>query len=132
MKPFEQVVKFNKEILDIDSRPLGLQSEDEYRLSHHQMNEEIIEFLEACINDDYIGAIDACIDNLVFTMGVLYKLGIDDNLYEKIFTTVMEANFSKKKGVKKGREGYAAVDAMKPSDFISPEDRIRLILEGAR
>ena len=38
---------------------------------------------------------------------------------------VQKTNFQKKKGVKKGREGFDAADAGKPVDWIDP----RLVME---
>jgi len=128
MNKFNQVAKFNKEILGINERPVHIQDEEEFRLSHHQMQEEVGEFLEACEHNDFIGALDALIDNLVFTYGVAYKMGMTADLLHECFTAVMDANMGKKKGIKAGREGYNAADAIKPEGWISPEDRIAGIL----
>lgn len=128
MDKFELVQKFNEEILGIPHRDKGLQEEDEYRLSHHQMQEEVGEFLEACEQEDFIGALDALIDNVVFTYGVAYKMGIDSKTFHECFEAVMHSNMSKKKGVKEGREGYNASDAIKPEGWMAPEDAIAKIL----
>ena len=129
MNKFEQVEKFNKEILGISVRVPSLQKEEEYLLSHHQMREETDEFLVACEQEDYIGALDALIDNMVFTFGVAYKMGVDAKTFHDCFTAVMNANMEKKKGVKAGREGFGnAADAIKPDNWQSPEDRIGEIL----
>jgi len=65
---------------------------------------------------------------MYFAQGILYKMGISDDEYQKIFEIVHAANMSKKPGVKEGREGFDAVDAVKPEDFVSPEDAIMRIL----
>jgi len=128
MNKFEQVQKFNEDILGIPKRNIGMQVEDEFRLSHHQLHEEDGEFLEACEQEDFIGAIDALIDNMVFTFGVAYKMGLDSEIFHDCFTAVMDANMEKKKGIKKGREGYDSADAIKPEGWLAPEDRIAEIL----
>jgi len=127
-KEWDAVVRFNQEILGIEPRVPHLQKIDEARLSHAQLTEEADEFLEATEQCDYIGAIDGVIDSMVFSIGILYKLGVTRAQYGEIFTAVMEANMSKQIGVKKGREGFDAADAIKPEDFVSPEDRIAQIL----
>lgn len=127
---FIKVATFNQVILGIEKRPHALQEPDEFRLSFSQLEEESLEFLEACENSDYIGAIDAIIDGLVFGFGILYKLGLTEKEVDQIFAAVMESNMMKKVGVKAGREGFDAKDAIKPVDFVSPEDKIMRILQS--
>lgn len=125
---FNKVVKFNQDILGIEPRPLGLQTQDEYELSYLQIKEEADEFLQACEEGDFVGVIDAIIDNIVFSLGILYKLGLNEFLYTSIFNTIMNANMEKRSGIKAGREGFDSVDAIKPKGWVSPERRIEEIL----
>lgn len=129
MRNHEQVVEFNQKILGIAPRKVGLQNANEFDLSMHQLQEEITEIIEAYLNQDLVGVIDGLIDLDYFLKGVIYKHGLTPSLYENLFTQVHEANMDKKKGVKKGREGYGdAADAIKPQGWVPPEDRIRKIL----
>ena len=125
---FSQVQTFNQEILGIDPRAKGVQPLEEAQLSHKQLTEEADEYLQAIKDGDYIGAIDGCIDSIVFAMGILYKLGITEDQFDDIFEVVMTANMMKKIGVKKGREGFGAADAVKPEGWVPPEETIARIL----
>ena len=127
---YKSVVEFNQNVLGIAQRSKVLQPVDEFRLSHKQLTEEANEFLEACEDFDYINAIDAVIDSLIFGFGILYKLGLSEREVDEIFAAVMDANMTKKLGVKAGREGFNAADAVKPVDFVSPETRIMRILQS--
>jgi predicted HAD superfamily Cof-like phosphohydrolase len=126
---YDLVKSFNQQVLGIPPRAHVMQDMDEYRLSHTQLIEEAEEFLCACDEQDYIAAVDACIDSIVFAKGILYKLGVTSTEYDAIFAAVMKANMSKVSGTAEGREGFDAADATKPEDFVSPEDAIAEILQ---
>ena len=118
---FSQVQTFNKDILGIVPRSVGVLPSNEFKLSHTQLTEEANEFLQAAENNDLIGCLDAIIDSLYFSYGILYKLGVDEDDLNKLFTIVHNANMGKKKGVKAGREGHGdAADATKPDDWKDP------------
>ena len=85
--------------------------------------------LESADVEDVVECIDAVIDSLYFGMGVLYKMGIDDVLFTKIFTAVHEANMTKKKGTNSKRD-LGAADAIKLEGWVSPEARIQEILNA--
>lgn len=131
---FNQVRDFNKYILGIPHRNMGLLNEDELGISIKALNEETIELMEAHQNEDYVGCIDAMIDLVYFAYGVLYKLGIHDpSLFREIFDAVHISNMTKVKGVKSTRQGFDdAADAIKPENWKSPEDRIISILQRYR
>lgn len=128
MKQYKQVVEFNQQVLKIDPRELNLLSPSELGITFDCLTEEVGEFLTAHSDRDIIGAIDAIIDLMYFAQGVLYKIGISPEMYEKIFTAVHEANMSKQLGVKAGRGDGIAADAIKPEGWAPPEARIRSIL----
>lgn len=127
---WELVEKFNRKVLGIQPRAHELQSIDEMLLSARQLSEEVNEFMDAHEEGNYVGCVDAVIDNMVFGLGILYKLGLTHDEFEKCFAAVMNANYTKKKGVKEGREGFDAVDAIKPEDFVPPEVEIARILDA--
>jgi len=126
---YNKVVKFNQDILHIEPRDQGLPEVDEYQLTYTQLAEEAEEYLMNCEVSDYVGAVDACIDSIFFALGALYKLGITEYQFYAIFDAVTECNMTKKKGVKNGREGFDADDAIKPNDWVGPEERIMEILK---
>lgn len=120
----EMVINFNQQILGIESRPLALQEPDEFKLSLHQLREEIDEIEREWEKGSLVGVIDGLIDLDFFQKGVVYKTGISELLYNDCFELVFNANMEKKKGVKAGREGYNAADAVKPEGWTPPEERI--------
>ena len=129
MTQFSQVVEFNREVLGIVKRfVICLPDKDVTDLTLHQLREEADEFESACNSQDSIEAVDALIDSIYFALGALYKIGLDEESYDKIFTTVHEANMLKARGKKEGREGYNATDAIKPKGWISPEEIIEEIV----
>ena len=125
---YKQVQTFNRNILGIEPRELGLQDSKEFLLSFQQMSEETFEFLQANQEEDLVGVVDALIDNLVFTLGVVYKLGINEPMFNEMFTTVMAANMEKKIGKKNGRGSIGAADAVKPLGWVPPEVRLNEII----
>jgi len=129
-KQYLQVVEFNREILGIGKRPISTLSQAEADISYASLIEECNEFLEAYKNDDFIGTVDAVIDLMYFAHGVLYKMGIDHGIYEKLFSSVHDANMSKRLGVNTKRGNGEAADAVKPDGWVSPETRIANILSA--
>jgi len=119
---FEQVEEFNKEVLGIAPRPLGKASEEEFKLSIIQLNEEIGEFEEAYAAGDIGEMADAMVDLIYFACGVAYKQGITHSAMNALFAEVHNANMLKAAGKKEGR-GYDgdAVDAAKPKDWVAPD-----------
>lgn len=126
------VEKFNQEKLGILFRHIGLMEESEFRLSLHQLREEIDEIEEAYEQGNLVGVVDGMIDLDYYLKGVVYKHGIDRDLYQKLFKVVHKANMAKVKGVKETRQGYGnAADALKPEGWVPPEVELQKILEEA-
>ena len=118
--------------MGIGARPLGIQPENEAKLSVRQLMEEAEEMALANSSQDFVGVIDSAIDSIYFAYGILYKLGLDNEKVDRIFNSIHNYNMTKKRGVKSGREGFDAADAVKPTNFVmSPEERImHIISEG--
>lgn len=125
-----QVVEFNAKVLKISQRPKGMLAEAEFQISEKCLNEEITEFVDAHKAGDVIGCVDAMIDLMYFANGVLYKMGLTPEEIVQCKTAVHEANMEKKLGVNHRRGDGSAADAIKPADWISPEERIIDILDG--
>lgn len=130
-KQLLDVVNFQRTILEIDIRKPGPQDEDEFKLSMHQLKEEIQEIETAYEKGDFIGILDGLIDLEYFLLGIFYKNGINESIHADLFDAVHQANLLKKAGTKKGREGYDAADAIKPDSWINPELKFARILDKA-
>ena len=127
-----KTIDFNKDILGIERRTPGLQEPDEFKLSLHQLREEIDELELAYKHQDFLGVLDALIDLEYFMYGVFWKCGIPEHLHSELFAAVHSANMMKKRGVKAGREGYDAADANKPESWTDPTLLFARILENGK
>ena len=73
-------------------------------------SEEQHEGLKAFMSKDVEEYIDSRIDKIVIALGDLYYAGID---IQKAWDIVFKSNMSKKRGIKKGREGSGGIDLYK-------------------
>lgn len=128
---WQDIVQFNREVLKIEPRELGNMSPEESDITIKCLNEEVEEFQIAYDNLDYIGTVDALLDLIYFAVGALYKQGLTPEEMEKCMFAVHGANMAKQLGVNQRRGDGSAADAVKPKDWVSPEERIADIL-GAR
>ncbi len=128
-KQMLSVINFNYDILKIKKRSLGIQARDEFDLSMHQLKEEISEIEDAYSIGNFIGVLDGLIDLEYYLLGVFYKNGVNEPTHAELFDAVHQANVLKKQGVKAGREGYDAADAIKPESWVDPEIKFARILE---
>lgn len=128
---YEQVYEFNDKILHIPFPETPGPMSDAFALHLEKaLYEEATEFIEGHTAHDFIKQIDSCIDSVYFALGGLYKLGLSPIQVEQIFAAVHQANMTKKKGKVAHRNIDGAVDAMKPEDWVSPEEAITKILDG--
>lgn len=125
-----QVIEFNQQILGIQPREKNMLNLVEYDISCKALLEEVEEFQEGHLNGDFIACVDAMVDLMYFSVGVLYKMGLSAEEITKCMTAVHEANMEKKLGVNYKRGDGSAADAVKPYGWISPEHRIIDILDG--
>ena len=123
---FKKVEDFNKNIIGID-RKVGPMPEDEQSWFVGAIEEEVDEFRDACINQDFPSQIDAVIDIIYFACGAMTRMGVNHTMSEDMFNAVHECNMRKIKGVK-DRVVKNNNDAIKPEDWVSPEIRIIDIL----
>lgn len=124
---FRRVFDFNHQVLGIAPRlpaPL-VGNEKEWLVSC--LKEEAEELAEAknCVHQ-----VDALVDGIIFAIGGLYRLGLTEQQAKACLEAVMDANFEKRAGQKAGRVFEGVTDAVKPVDWVGPEDRIFLILGG--
>lgn len=125
---FEKVEKFNKEIVKIGYRSLQMPDKSEHLWLTGVITEERNELIQAFEHKDFIGYIDALMDNIYFCLGGFARIGLTKELVEKIFNAIHECNMNKKQGMKI-REITSELDAVKPNGWVSPEEAIINILE---
>lgn len=123
---FQQVKEFNEEIINLKTVDPA-HSLDGKRVDWflNVVNEEAHEFEEAWKKADTIGMLDALIDMAYFLLGRVYECGFTEAEWDKCFAAVHECNMTKRKG-NKGRGSDD--DAVKDTDWVGPEERIREIL----
>jgi predicted HAD superfamily Cof-like phosphohydrolase len=122
------VISFNAEALGILPREKGLLSEKELEYAMKATKEEAYELKEAHEMKDFIGAVDAVLDQLYFNVGFLYRMGLTAQEIERCFQAVHDCNMQKKLGVQAKRGGEGVADAVKPEGWVGPEERIMEIL----
>lgn len=126
----QRVMQFNREVLGIEPRPLGMMDAAEMSFSEGAIREELVELRNAFDAGDLVGVVDALVDLDFFLRGIVYKHGITPEMYSRIFAVVHEANMRKVLGKPKESRCQLGEDAIKPDGWESPEDKIRAILEG--
>lgn len=127
----KEICQFNKEVIGIEESHPHLLSETEKEWLMTALNEEVAEFKEAYDNMSLTDSVDALLDLTYFAIGGLYRQGLSAEKIQACFNIIHNANMSKAKGVKKGREGFDGVgDAVKPEDWQSPEEQIKALLHG--
>lgn len=126
----DNIFAFNRELLGVKDREKGLLSDKELDYAIKAAVEEVTEFKDAHKAQDYIGAVDAVCDLLYFGVGFLARMGLSEEEVRQCMQAVHEANMTKKLGVQAKRGGEGVADAVKPQDWIGPEERIATILGG--
>ena len=123
------IYDFNEQIIGIPSglplAPLSVELREWFLKALH---EEIDEFRDSYEAQDLIGQVDAILDLVYFAVGRLQQMGLSRSQVLACFEAVHAANMTKKRGVQ-AKRGNLEADAVKPSDWISPEDRISKILQ---
>lgn len=126
----DQVYEFNEQLLRIPF-PVSPSPMSDAFAKHLKkaLNEEADEFMEGHEQHDFIKQIDSCLDSIYFALGGLYKLGIRREQVVLMFTAVHVANMEKVKGKVASRDIEGSVDAVKPANWVPPEEAIALILD---
>lgn len=79
-----------------------------------------------------VHSVDAVIDASYFAIGAMARTGLTVQQAIRCFEAVHNANMTKKKGVVAGRGDMGVPDAVKPADFVPPEEQIYEILYGMK
>lgn len=117
----DQIFDFNEQVIgtgDVDLNPL---TEKQHEWTQKFCAEELTELREAFEQQDIVKMCDAVADLIYGAMGTFKKMGLNRAQVRMVFQFVHEANMTKKKG-DKGRGSDE--DAVKPEDFVPPEDKI--------
>ena len=85
---------FNKAFDIPVKRKPSLLSEEEYQLKFKLLNEELNEYLEACIQGDIVEVADAIVDMQYILSGIIIGHGFQ-GLFDDLFIEVHESNMSK-------------------------------------
>lgn len=133
----DKIVYFNDEVLGIEQRVPGVMHIAEHEITIVSLHEEVDEYIDsydACMQDDntikkseevkYVAHMaDAFIDNIYFAIGALYKLGLTADQIRRAMDAVHDCNVQKKIG-KNAKRDTGAADAVKPADWVGPEEKI--------
>ena len=123
----EQICEFNKEVLGIERKELCPWPAHEFEFLMKALHEEIAEVRDAYHKEDIIGIVDGILDLCYFAVGGLYRAGVEPEKIRACFNVIHHANMQKKKGVNAKRD-TGAEDAVKPEDWVSPEQAMAIIL----
>lgn len=121
----DQIFDFNEQVIGTGDVDFNCLTEKQFNWTKTFVQEELAEFEEAFNNQDMVGMVDAIGDLIYGAMGTFKKMGLNRAHVRECFTAIHNANMTKKRG-DKGRGSDE--DAVKPADFIAPEQAIADIL----
>lgn len=124
----DSVYAFNEQIIGMETDlPLQPLSKDLRIWFASAIQEELAEYEMAWLNQDFIGQVDAIIDMMYFAIGRLQQMGLTREQARDCFMAIHFANMTKKRGAQ-AKRGNLEADAVKPPEWIPPEERLRKIL----
>ena len=121
-------------IFDFNERVIGTPVELDFNcLTKKQFDwtikfcqEELTEFTEAYEQQDMVKMVDGILDLIYGAMGTLKKMGLTREQVYACMNAIHAANMTKDKGVVASRGSDE--DAVKPADFVPPDEAIGQIL----
>lgn len=123
----DKVFTFNELIIgagDIDINPLD---DAKFNWTMKAYSEEMVEFAKGYKEQDAVQMVDATFDLIYFALGTLKKMGLSREQAIACFNHIHEKNMLKKKGKLETR-GNHEDDAVKPAEWVGPEEGISQIL----
>ena len=123
------VIEFNRDLLGIAQRQVQPLDLEEHTHLSMALQEELKEFNDAVMQGQIVESVDALIDLMYFAVGGLWKHGLTHEQIVKSMRAVHAANMLKRKG-KVAKRYTGAADAVKPEDWVAPEEAIQEILAG--
>ena len=128
---FDSIYEFNRDVTQaVRLVPMPLMAHEASFLINAVREEIHIEFKEAVIDGDIVKQIDALIDAMYYIVGGLYRIGLTPKTARDCFEAVHACNMRKANGIRDRRETEVESDAIKPDDWVGPEDLIINILKG--
>lgn len=121
------VIEFNRDLLGIAQRQVQPLVMEEHAHLVMALQEEVQELSDAAMQGQIVESVDALIDLMYFAIGGLWKLGLSHEQMVHCMKAVHAANMLKRKG-KVAKRYTGAADAVKPEDWIPPEEAIQEIL----
>jgi predicted HAD superfamily Cof-like phosphohydrolase len=112
--PFTAVKKWHRKF-QFHKEPMTL---EKLQFRAYLQTEEHDEFQQAVYDGNKEEIVDALIDQIWIACGTLDLLGID---FDKAFKQVEQANMSKERGIKPGREQSGGFDVIKPKGWKGPD-----------
>lgn len=93
-KQLQQLWDFQKAYNQTRNSKPTLLEPDDYYLRYRLGKEELVEYLDACNNDDLVEVTDALADQLYILLGTMVAHGMT-NIIEQVFDEVHRSNMSK-------------------------------------
>jgi len=121
----DQIFDFNEQVINIGEVEFNTLTQKQFDWTVKFCEEELQEFREAYEKQDLVGMVDAVGDLIYGAMGTFKKMGLNREHVRQCFAAIHAANMTKKRG-DKGRGSDE--DAVKPADFVAPEQAIADIL----
>lgn len=119
------IFDFNEQVIGLGDVELNPLTAKQFDWTKTFIQEELAEFEEAFGKEDIVAMVDAVGDLIYGAMGTFKKMGLNREQVRLCFAAIHAANMTKKRG-DKGRGSDE--DAVKPADFVAPEDAIADIL----
>ena len=124
------VFDFNETVVGVAKDvPVNTLSDAQHEWTRKALLEEVEEFSEGYAQQDVVAMTDAIIDLIYFAVGTLKKMGLRDDQAIECFNRVHKANMTKRRGGKPTRGNFEE-DAVKPAEFVSPEQAIFNVIFG--
>lgn len=121
----DQIFDFNEQVINLGEVEFNTLTQKQFDWTVKFCEEELQEFREAYEKQDLVGMVDAVGDLIYGAMGTFKKMGLNREHVRQCFAAIHAANMTKKRG-DKGRGSDE--DAVKPADFVAPEQAIADIL----
>jgi predicted HAD superfamily Cof-like phosphohydrolase len=121
------IFDFNEEVIGLADVELNALTDKQHKWIQKFCAEELQELQTAFDAQALIDMVDAVGDLIYGAMGTFKKMGLSREQVREVFMAIHMANMTKKRG-DKGRGSDE--DAVKPPDFVSPEELIGRMLFG--
>ena len=125
----DQIFDFNEQVIGLGDVQINPLTPKQHDWTQTFCAEELVELKEAFDKQDVVSMVDAVGDLIYGAMGTFKKMGLTRHQVRLVFSAIHDANMTKKRG-DKGRGSDE--DAVKPADFVPPEEVIgQILLLGA-